>query len=143
MSATLLAAGSAAIIAAVQKGSTTAEKLVEASFARAGEVDAGPSGLNCILSSDANVSRIAAGVATTSGALAGVPVVLKDNIATPAHCPALPQPQGTPADGRWPGGTCGDVPARLLAAAGAPHGCPQQFDFSSRTKRRYTLVYEH
>ncbi len=83
MSATLLAAGSAAITAAVQNGTVTAENMVEASFARAGAVDAGPSGLNCILSSDANVSRIAASVATKSGALAGVPVVLKDNIATP------------------------------------------------------------
>ena len=83
MSATLLTAGAAAIAAAVQNGSATAEKMVDASFARAGEVDAGPSGLNCILSSDAAASRSAARLATKSGALAGVPVVLKDNIATP------------------------------------------------------------
>ena len=83
MSATLLAAGAAAIATAVQNGTSTAERMVDASFARAHEVDAGPAGLNCILSSDVNVSRSCASVATKSGTLAGVPVVLKDNIATP------------------------------------------------------------
>ena len=83
MSATLLAAGVAAVAAAIQNGTATAENMVEASFTRARIVDAGPSGLNCILSSDFNASRIAAGLAERTGALAGVPVVLKDNIATP------------------------------------------------------------
>ena len=82
MSATLLAASAAAIAAAVQNGSATAETMVDASFARAREVDVGPSGLNCILSSDVDASRSAASMAPKSGALAGVPVVLKDNIAT-------------------------------------------------------------
>ncbi len=83
MSVTLLASSAAAIAAAVQNGSATAENMVEASFDRAREVDVGPSGLNCILSADINASRCAASTVTKSGALAGVPVVLKDNIATP------------------------------------------------------------
>ncbi len=83
MSVTLLASSAAAIAAAVQNGSATAENMVEASFDRAREVDVGPSGLNCILSADINAARSAASTATKSGALAGVPVVLKDNIATP------------------------------------------------------------
>jgi aspartyl-tRNA(Asn)/glutamyl-tRNA(Gln) amidotransferase subunit A len=78
----LLSGGAAAIAAAVRSGSATAESIVEASFARAADVDAGPTGLNCILSSDAGQSRADARAVPTSGALAGVPVVLKDNIAT-------------------------------------------------------------
>ena len=87
MSATpesLLATGAAAIAAAVREGRASAAAMVEASFARAREVDAGPAGLNCILSSDRDFSLHAAATAPTDGALAGVPVVLKDNIATTA-----------------------------------------------------------
>jgi aspartyl-tRNA(Asn)/glutamyl-tRNA(Gln) amidotransferase subunit A len=56
--------------------------IVEASFARAAEVDSGPAGLNCILTSDLNTSLHLAESVPVGGALAGVPVVLKDNIAT-------------------------------------------------------------
>ncbi len=78
----LLAAGAGAIAAAVREGKMRPRSVVEASFARAAEVDAGPSGLNCILSSDLNTSLHAVERAPVGGALAGVPVVLKDNIAT-------------------------------------------------------------
>ncbi|MFI5231112.1 MAG: Asp-tRNA(Asn)/Glu-tRNA(Gln) amidotransferase subunit GatA [Gemmatimonadales bacterium] len=79
----LLAAGAGAIAAAVREGKASPAAIVEASFARAAEVDAGPRGLNCILSSDLNASLRAVERAPVGGALAGVPVVLKDNIATP------------------------------------------------------------
>ncbi len=85
MSATpesLLYAGVGAIAAAVREGRMPARTMIEASFARAAEADAGPSGLNCILSSDLNGSLRAAENSPVGGALAGVPVVLKDNIAT-------------------------------------------------------------
>src|ERR1019366_7950250 len=71
-----------AIAAAVREGKVRSRTMVEASFARAAEVDAGPSGLNCILTSDLNGSLQLGDGAPVGGALAGVPVVLKDNIAT-------------------------------------------------------------
>ena len=85
MSATpaeLLQQGARAIALAVRSGTTLPRAVVEASFSRAADVDAGPAGLNCILSSDERFSLAAAGAVATDGALAGVPVVLKDNIAT-------------------------------------------------------------
>jgi aspartyl-tRNA(Asn)/glutamyl-tRNA(Gln) amidotransferase subunit A len=78
----ILAQGAAAIAGSVRAGKTSARSVVEASFARATRVDTGPAGLNCILSSDREASLLAADRAPTDGALAGVPVVLKDNIAT-------------------------------------------------------------
>jgi aspartyl-tRNA(Asn)/glutamyl-tRNA(Gln) amidotransferase subunit A len=78
----LLQGGAGAIAAAVREGKVRSRTMVEASFARAAEVDAGPSGLNCILSSDLNGSLHLVESAPAGGALAGVPVVLKDNIAT-------------------------------------------------------------
>jgi aspartyl-tRNA(Asn)/glutamyl-tRNA(Gln) amidotransferase subunit A len=78
----LLREGAGAIAAAVREGKMRPRTMVEASFARAAEVDAGPSGLNCILSSDLNTALHAVESAPVGGALAGVPVVLKDNIAT-------------------------------------------------------------
>ena len=79
---TLLRSGAGAIAAAVREGQMRPRSMVEASFARAAEVDAGPTGLNCILSSDLNASLLAVQRAPVGGLLAGVPVVLKDNIAT-------------------------------------------------------------
>jgi aspartyl-tRNA(Asn)/glutamyl-tRNA(Gln) amidotransferase subunit A len=55
--------------------------LVEASFARAAEVKAGADGLNCIISADREKSLTDA-AAVQGGTLAGVPVVIKDNLAT-------------------------------------------------------------
>jgi aspartyl-tRNA(Asn)/glutamyl-tRNA(Gln) amidotransferase subunit A len=70
-------------------GTTPATKTVEQAFARAAEVDAGPSGLNAILWDDRDAALgAAARVAELArqgnqpGPLAGVPVVVKDNIAT-------------------------------------------------------------
>jgi aspartyl-tRNA(Asn)/glutamyl-tRNA(Gln) amidotransferase subunit A len=65
--------------------STSAVTAVRDAFRRMIEVDAGPSGLNCILWSDeAYALDDAASVdaAPPAGALAGVPFVAKDNIAT-------------------------------------------------------------
>jgi aspartyl-tRNA(Asn)/glutamyl-tRNA(Gln) amidotransferase subunit A len=70
-------------------GTTPATKTAEQAFARADEVDAGPSGLNAILWDDREAALgAAARVAELArqgnqpGPLAGVPVVVKDNIAT-------------------------------------------------------------
>jgi aspartyl-tRNA(Asn)/glutamyl-tRNA(Gln) amidotransferase subunit A len=82
MSAELLRAGAEAIASAVRAGKAQATAIVDASFVRAVEVDTGPAGLNCILSADKAFSMHVATAAPRDGALAGVPVVLKDNIAT-------------------------------------------------------------
>ena len=74
--------GAAAIAAAVREGKVDATTLVHESFDRALSVKAGADGLNCILSSDRDASLRAAESHPVGGALAGVPVVLKDNIAT-------------------------------------------------------------
>ena len=81
----------AALRDAVTDGRTTAVDAVRASQARAAEVNAGPSGLNAILwTDDAAAVREAEAVDARRGEsdgdmpLAGVPVVVKDNIATHA-----------------------------------------------------------
>jgi aspartyl-tRNA(Asn)/glutamyl-tRNA(Gln) amidotransferase subunit A len=79
---TLLEQGADSIAAAVRAGRASSPSVVDASFARALAVDVGPKGLNCILSSDVEVSAAAARSAPVGGVLAGVPFVLKDNIAT-------------------------------------------------------------
>jgi len=70
-------------------GTTPPTKTVEQAFARAVEADAGPNGLNAILWDDREAALgAAAQVAELArqgnqpGPLAGVPVVVKDNIAT-------------------------------------------------------------
>jgi aspartyl-tRNA(Asn)/glutamyl-tRNA(Gln) amidotransferase subunit A len=70
-------------------GTTPPGKTVEQAFARAAEVDAGPSGLNAILWHDREAALGAAAEVVElarqgnrPGPLAGVPVVVKDNIAT-------------------------------------------------------------
>ena len=78
----LLASGAGAIAAAVREGTLHPRSLVEASFARAAAVGAGPDGLNCILTADLHTSLRLAEDVPAGGALAGVPFVLKDNIAT-------------------------------------------------------------
>jgi aspartyl-tRNA(Asn)/glutamyl-tRNA(Gln) amidotransferase subunit A len=74
--------GAAAIAAAVREGKVDATALVHESFDRATAVKAGADGLNCILSSDRDASLREAESHPVGGPLAGVPVVLKDNIAT-------------------------------------------------------------
>jgi len=83
MTATLLAGTSAGIVAAVQSGTASPESMVAAAFARMRVADAGASGLNVFVSSDETASRRAAEHAPRTGPLAGVPVAVKDNIATP------------------------------------------------------------
>ena len=70
-------------------GTTPPGKTVEQAFARAAEVDAGPSGLNAMLWHDRDAALGAAAEVVElarqgnrPGPLAGVPVVVKDNIAT-------------------------------------------------------------
>lgn len=65
--------------------STNAIAAVRDAFTRMADVDAGPTGLNCILWTDeahAFAEAKAIDAAGTPGALAGVPFVAKDNIAT-------------------------------------------------------------
>ncbi len=65
--------------------STSAVSAVREAFARMAEVDAGPTGLNCILWTDesrALVDARAVDDAAAPGALTGMPFVAKDNIAT-------------------------------------------------------------
>jgi aspartyl-tRNA(Asn)/glutamyl-tRNA(Gln) amidotransferase subunit A len=80
--------GAAAIRAALLAGSTSVSQVVRDARHRADAVKAGPDGLNCILWSDpADARRQAAEVEARLGeaesqSLFGVPVAVKDNIAT-------------------------------------------------------------
>jgi aspartyl-tRNA(Asn)/glutamyl-tRNA(Gln) amidotransferase subunit A len=81
--------GAAQIASSVRAGETSPADVVRASFKRAAEIGAGPDELNIFLHADENASveeaeqmnaRIRS--ATDIGVLAGVPVALKDNIAS-------------------------------------------------------------
>jgi aspartyl-tRNA(Asn)/glutamyl-tRNA(Gln) amidotransferase subunit A len=72
---------------AILRGEHTAREAVDASLARADIVAAGPDGLNLILASDGDDARAKATALADvapvgAGPLHGVPVVVKDNIAT-------------------------------------------------------------
>ena len=82
MSTAWLDRGAAEIAAAVREGRATSQELVEESFARQHAVRSGADGLNCLLSADRDTSLREVDRAPVGGALAGVPVVIKDNIAT-------------------------------------------------------------
>lgn len=82
MTASLLAGPAVGIAAAVQAGTATAVALVAESFRCGREVNAGRDGLNAFVSSDEDLSRVLAASAPCDGPLAGVPVAIKDNIAT-------------------------------------------------------------
>src|SRR5205807_116138 len=80
--------GAAAIAEAIARGARSPQQIVDDTFARAHEARAGADGLNAFLWSDERVvrdqaaaleKRLASGDA---GPLSGVPVVVKDNIAT-------------------------------------------------------------
>ena len=83
MSASPLARGAAGIAAAVRDGSETPAAIVAASFQQSRDVNAGADGLNAFVSFDEAASMAAAASAPRHGPLAGVPVAIKDNIATP------------------------------------------------------------
>ncbi len=90
MSASDFPSLTAGVIAArVREGTTTPEDVVRASFARARGVGAGRGELNIILWSDEKAALAEAETlstqiagAATGGVLAGVPIAVKDNIAT-------------------------------------------------------------
>jgi aspartyl-tRNA(Asn)/glutamyl-tRNA(Gln) amidotransferase subunit A len=81
--------GAAAIAASVRAGQISPADFVRASFERATEIGAGPNELNIVLYADEKVSVQEAeemqrrvNSATDVGLLAGVPVAIKDNIAS-------------------------------------------------------------
>ncbi|HEY1952321.1 MAG TPA: amidase family protein [Gemmatimonadaceae bacterium] len=81
--------GAAQIASAVRTGEVAPSEIVRASFERARDIGAGPDALNIFLHSDENASieettRLQERVekATDVGTLAGVPVAIKDNIAS-------------------------------------------------------------
>jgi aspartyl-tRNA(Asn)/glutamyl-tRNA(Gln) amidotransferase subunit A len=85
----VLARSAAELAAAVRQGEVTAVDAVDAMFARADAVGAGRDGLNIVLYEDRGASRSdAAGIdarlrqGASGGPLTGVPVAVKDNIAT-------------------------------------------------------------
>jgi len=75
------------LAAAIERGERTAKDAVQASYTRADAVDAGRNGLNLILSADReaaleNADKLMARSPASAGPLHGVPIVVKDNIAT-------------------------------------------------------------
>ena len=77
--------GADAIAAAVRGGTMSADTVVNAAFERMAHVERGPHALNAFLHHDQIGAQRAAAVAA-HGVLAGVPVAVKDNIAT-LHMP--------------------------------------------------------
>jgi aspartyl-tRNA(Asn)/glutamyl-tRNA(Gln) amidotransferase subunit A len=81
----------AALAARVRDGASLARASVDSAFARADDVVAGPDGLNITLWEDREYARaeadaLDARAERSTGALAGVPVMVKDNLAT-LHLP--------------------------------------------------------
>jgi aspartyl-tRNA(Asn)/glutamyl-tRNA(Gln) amidotransferase subunit A len=81
--------GAAAIAASVRAGDVSPSEMVRASFNRAREIGVGPDALNIYLHSDEKASIEEAdemhkriGSSADAGVLAGVPVAIKDNIAS-------------------------------------------------------------
>jgi aspartyl-tRNA(Asn)/glutamyl-tRNA(Gln) amidotransferase subunit A len=81
--------GAAAIASSVRAGDVSPSEVIGASFERARDIGVGPDALNIYLHSDENASRQEAEAlrkrldsAQDMGVLAGVPVAIKDNIAS-------------------------------------------------------------
>jgi aspartyl-tRNA(Asn)/glutamyl-tRNA(Gln) amidotransferase subunit A len=81
--------GAAAIASGVRASEFSPDELISSSFKRAGEIGAGPDELNIVLYSDEKASRADAAETATHltsaedvGILAGVPIAIKDNIAS-------------------------------------------------------------
>jgi len=81
--------GASAIASSVRAGDVSPSDMIRASFQRAREIGAGPDGLNIFLHSDESASLEEADAmkmrlesAPDAGLLAGVPVAIKDNIAS-------------------------------------------------------------
>jgi aspartyl-tRNA(Asn)/glutamyl-tRNA(Gln) amidotransferase subunit A len=81
--------GAVAIASSVRAGDASPPDVIRASFERAREIGAGPDGLNIFLHSDESASLEEADAmrkrlegAPDAGVLAGVPVAIKDNIAS-------------------------------------------------------------
>ncbi|HEY3114510.1 MAG TPA: amidase family protein [Gemmatimonadaceae bacterium] len=79
----------AAIASSVRSGETSPSEMIKASFSRAADIGAGADALNIFLHSDEKASLAEAeelrqrlGTAADIGVLAGVPVAIKDNIAS-------------------------------------------------------------
>jgi aspartyl-tRNA(Asn)/glutamyl-tRNA(Gln) amidotransferase subunit A len=81
--------GAAAIASSIRAGETSPVEMIRASFKRAADIGAGPDELNIVLHADEKASAVEAEEletriqrATDIGVLAGVPVAIKDNIAS-------------------------------------------------------------
>ncbi|HSA57630.1 MAG TPA: Asp-tRNA(Asn)/Glu-tRNA(Gln) amidotransferase subunit GatA [Gemmatimonadaceae bacterium] len=93
MSEALRRLAAAEVATAIRRGEITATNVVDASLERADAVGAGRDGLNIVLHEDRDAARAEArrldDAGPRDGALAGVPVAIKDNIATlrlPTSC---------------------------------------------------------
>lgn len=89
MSVEFVKLGAAAIASSVRAGEVSPSEMVRASFNRAREIGVGPDALNIYLHSDEKASleeaeamRERIGSSADAGVLAGVPVAIKDNIAS-------------------------------------------------------------
>jgi aspartyl-tRNA(Asn)/glutamyl-tRNA(Gln) amidotransferase subunit A len=71
-----------ALVAAVQNGTVTARASVDAAIEAMDRHHVGPNGLNAVVWRDDAGTRADSEVVSRDGALAGVPIVVKDNIAT-------------------------------------------------------------
>jgi aspartyl-tRNA(Asn)/glutamyl-tRNA(Gln) amidotransferase subunit A len=82
MSNALLLRAAADVAADIASGALPRDAALEATVAAATTAKVGPDGLNAVLWNDHDGARAAIANAATHGALAGIPVAVKDNIAT-------------------------------------------------------------
>jgi len=82
MSGTVLSRATADVAAEIAAGTLPPDAALHAALTAAESAHVGPDGLNAVLWSDHDGARAAIADGTPSGALAGIPVAVKDNIAT-------------------------------------------------------------